>query len=499
MTRRPFLRAGTFCTLALIALVSSASVRADTFTYRDEDDKETTVEARLAGEAQGQFVLELNDGQFRIVPQGAVTDRKPADDPTPVTGAEMVKQLTDKFGSDLFRALDEKPYVVGLVLASPLPKNSEFKARSFLKKGAQFMKSVERVFEEFCKQSRLPIQSPRFPLVMLVFETDADFEKYADDTTKGRGLSAGNIAGFYSGLTNWLAIRMNECHTMEVPLHEAIHQQVYNRQLLQRLAPTPKWFNEGIATGFEGNGERVDVGPFKINSHYARLAMQEKQFGWAEVVANDRAFGGDILAGQAYVHAWCIHWMLCSRMKEQYTKYVRMQGEKKPLETITGEDRQKEFEEAFGKEVATLQKDFKTQLELGMKRQKVQPEPDKPAGYSKTQTHLGEVELTAVSSGALEVGGTLKNISPIRAMSFHVTVETDAGVYADWHVHNLESRKSATLQKQFAQKRMINAPGGVPRTFRVKVNSVTPDSRDADAWKSGKLPVPEYGGGRDAE
>lgn len=490
--------------IAAIACVTfwggtAGTSRADTFVYRDENDKEMKVEARLAGSGQGQHALEFDDGQFRIVPQGAVTERKPSDDPTPVTGAEMIRRLTEKFGADHFRAQEEKPFVVGLVLSAPLPKSADARVRAFLKKGGKFMKNVEGVFEDFCKQARLPIQSAKFPLVMLVFETDADFEKYTNDTTQGRGLSAGNIAGFYSGLTNWLAIRLNECHTMEVPLHEAIHQQVYNRQLFQRLAPVPKWFNEGIATGFEGNGDRVDVGPFKINSHYARMAMQEKLFGWDEVVANDRAFSGDILAGQAYVHAWCIHWMLCSRLKDQYTKYVKAQQEKKTLETVTGEDRQKEFEEAFGKEVTTLQKDFRQQLELGMKRQKVSPEPEKPAGYSKTTSNLAEVELTAVSSGRLEVGGSLRNISPIRAMSYHVTVETDAGVYADWHIHNLEIRKSVPLQKQFAAKRMVNAPGGFPRTFRVKVQSVPPDSREAETWKAGNLPVPVYGGGSEPE
>ena len=473
--------------------------RGDTFTYRDEDGKTVTVEARLAGEGQGQFALELDDGQFRIIPQGAVSERKPSDGPKPITPAEMITRLNEKFGTELFRAQEEKPYVIGLVLASPIQKSSDARVRAFFKKGGKFMKTVEGVFEDFCKQARLPIQPARFPLVLLVFETDADFEKYTNESTKGRGLSAGNIAGFYSGLTNWLAIRLNECHTMEVPLHEAIHQQVYNRQLFQRLAPVPKWFNEGIATGFEGNGEKVDIGPFKINSHYARLASQEKLFGWDEVVANDRAFVGDILAGQAYVHAWCLHWMLCSRHKEQYTKYVKTQSEKKTLETITGEDRQKEFEDAFGKGVSSLQKDFRQQLELGMKRQKVSPEPEKPAGFSRTTTNLAEVELTAVSGIGLEVGGTLKNISPIRAMSYHVTVETDAGVYADWHVHNLEIRKSFTLQKQIAQKVMANAPGGRPRTFRVRVKSVPPDSRDADAWRGGTLPVPVYGGGREVE
>ena len=79
-------------------------------------------------------------------------------------------------------------------------------------------------------------------------------------------------------------------------------------------------------------------------------------------------------------------------------------------------------------------------------------------------------------------------------MSYHVTVETDSGTYADWHVPSLDILKTVPLKSQVARKMMRGAPGGPSRTFRVRVRSVTPDSRDAELWKAGQLPVPEFGG-----
>jgi hypothetical protein len=41
-------------------------------------------------------------------------------------------------------------------------------------------------------------------------------------------------------------------------------------------------------------------------------------------------------------------------------------------------------------------------------------------------------------------------------------------------------------------KVMKRAPGGPARTFRVKIRSAVPESREAGEWKAGNFPVPEY-------
>src|SRR6185369_10850436 len=244
--------AGFFALLIALGL-SPRLALADKFTYRDADGKTVEVEARLAGSTAEFHALELADGQMRVIPVVAVDKREVSDGPKPLSADAMAAKLQSQFGADRFRSYSQAPFLIGLVLGSPLPKSAESRTSNFLRKVATFLKNVETAFVGFVQDARIPTKVPAFPLVVLIFETEEDFEKYHNDSTGGRGLSAQNISGFYSGLTNYLAIRLAECRTFEVPLHEAIHQQVYNRNVFQRLSSVPHWFDEGIATGFEAN------------------------------------------------------------------------------------------------------------------------------------------------------------------------------------------------------------------------------------------------------
>ena len=93
-----------------------------------------------------------------------------------------------------------------------------------------------------------------------------------------------------------------------------------------------------------------------------------------------------------------------------------------------------------------------------------------------------------------EVGGTMRNMSQIRPMSFLVTVETDGGTYAEWFLPNVAPQKISQLPPQFARKPMKGSPGGPSETFRVKVKTAVPDSETGKAWQRGQLPVPVWNG-----
>lgn len=482
--------------LALISFAINSTAIGDTFTVREDDGNTVTIEARLAGEGQGAVALERTDGRIEVVPQDRILKRQPGPDPEPLSHEAVLERLSERFGKETFRGHADAPYAIGLVLAEPLQKQYESKATTFLKKAATFMKTVEKVFIGFIDDMKIDIVKPRYPLVLIIFETDEDFIKYTEQETGGRGLSAGNILGFYNGLSNHLAIRMSECHTFETPLHEAIHQQVHNRGVLQRLAPAPAWFNEGIATGFEGNGDKINGGPLKVSARYSKAAARARTVEWDDVVADDRAFRGDVLAGEAYAHAWSIHWFLATKYRKQYVDYLKVLSQKAPLSKDDSSTRLSDFETAFGKSVGKLQSEFPQWLEQAAKRQKIAINDSKQPGYSVTQSNLAEVEMTAVrtNNGPLEVEGRMKSISHIRPMSFHITVETEAGTYAEWFHANVAPLKIVPLPKQVVQKRMANAPGGPSSTFRVRVRAVVPESEKGQQWLRGQLPTPEFGG-----
>lgn len=474
----------------------SNSVRADVFVVREDDGNQVTIEARLAGEGQGFLALERKDGRIEVVPKNQILKRQPGPDPDPISKEAMLERLTERFGRDKFRGYADQTYVIGMVLAEPLPKLYEAKAGTLLKKGAAFMRTVEKVFLEFVDDLKIDIVKARYPLVLLIFETDDDFVKYTNEETGGRGLTAGNILGYYSGLTNHLVIRMSECHTFETPLHEAIHQQVYNRGVLQRLSPAPAWFNEGIATGFEGNGERINAGPLKVIPRYARQAARSRNVDWDDVVADDRAFRGDVLAGEAYAHAWSIHWFLVTKYRKQYIQYLSVLSGKKPLEQEDAATRLRDFEQIFGKRVGQLQAEFPKTLELAAAKQKIALDSPKPLGYLLTQSNLAEVEITVANTarGNAQAEGRMRNISHLRPMSFHITVETDAGLYAEWYLPSVAPLKSVLLDREQIDKQMPNGPGGESRKFSVRVRAAVPESDVAQKWQRGQLSVPVFAG-----
>lgn len=475
----------------------------DTFTIREDDGNTAVIDARLIGEGRGVVALERTDGRIEIVPQQQVMKRVVGSDPEPITCETMIKRLKEKFGEDKFRFTAAPPYVIGLILSEPLtgPKSALYNrnAAICLKKGAAFMKEVEKGFDDYVRKLKIDLEKPRYPLVVLVFETDDDFVRFHAEDTGGRGLAAEVTQGYFNPLTNRLVIRMSECHTFATPLHEAVHQQVYNRSFLRRLAPIPVWFDEGIATGFEGDGDgtKIKNGPLKINTRYARRAMQATTVNWDDVVADDKAFRGDILAGEAYAHAWSIHWFLLTKYQKKYIEFLQVLREKPPLQIDDAETRTQDFERVFGKRIGQLQSEFPAWLHREAERLTTSSDDAPPPGFLKVQTNLAEVEMKAADAegeSVMVAEGRMRNLSQVRPMSFHIAVVTGGGSYAEWYIPNAAPLKETALPRQIARKQMKDSPGYPPRTFQIKVKTTVPDSETDRAWQRGEFPVPVWSG-----
>lgn len=467
---------------------------ADSYTYVDEEGKRTTIEARSIGSGQGFDALERRDGQLQIVPSSAIVERVPGDGPKPFDRTQMTEMLKERFGEDLIRIQEQGSFIIGLVLTAPIEKSSEGRANTFIQKASRFMNKVDDVFIRYAKLRSFPMREPKFPLVLLIFESEDDFDEYTLEATGATGLSAANIAGFYTPITNWLAVRMSSCDSFEVPLHEAIHQQMYNR-VLQRLAPVPKWFDEGIATGFEGDGERITISPSKVNPRYsAQTQALSGRVNWKTVVENDGAFTADVLAGDAYTLAWCMHWLLANHHEAEYEKYVEELASRKPLETLDSTERLDRFRDAFGVSVMDLQSEFPDRLEFASKRQRVRPKPSRTDGGSSTMQALGQVNLQVVANprlgNRLAAKGVIKNMSPLRPMTFYVTVEAGDGSYTEWIIADLKPGRTEPLAVGQLTKRFTPAVRMPLGSYKVFVRSTPADSRTSEVWKSGMVPGP---------
>ena len=509
---------------ALICVIFAClgrTAQADVITFVDRDEQRVSVEAGILGQGQGQTVLELYDGTLMVIPTAVIVNRVAKEMPKPATPEEMIAIIrrrlyrvlietkakaavadgeSEDFPMNRLRTQIEGPNLTVMVLSAPVPSKFEPRVKAFLGKASKFMDTVDNVFERYAKDMKFPLHDPKFPLVLMLFESDAEFDQYTELTTGGNTLSASNILGFYSPMTNWLTVRMSACDSFAVPLHEAVHLQMYNR-VLQRMSGAPKWFDEGIAAGFENSGEKINVNPLNINANYARKLIKgtTDQASWSQLVADDTAFQQDILAGDAYAQGWALHWMLATQKKEQYSKFVQELAQREPLAVDDKQDREKNFSERFGVSPQQLQKDFPKPFEAAVKKQKVTAvDPEHVPGHTVTQQQLGKVVMESkgqVGNGGLKsinIKGELKNISTFRAMTYYVTCEFLSGHYCDWLVPDVEPTKVMPLKSNSPTKIIPEAtPKGQPTSFRLRIVSTPADSEEAKAWKAGEVPLPK--------
>lgn len=358
---------------SLCTLFFETFVHADDFIVKLESGDTATLTARFSGEGRKATALELPDGSWKLIPSDCITERRPGPDPKPLTHDELLKQINDEFSATRTISNIDKPFIIVLVRSRPgaIDPMVEKRYQTVVKKAASFFKGMQTNFLEFVKQARIETTAVKYPLVALIFESDRHFDAYATRVTEDQGgLSSTNMAAFYDLQTNRLVIRLSECTTFDTPLHEAVHQQVYNRGILHRFAPVPAWFNEGIATGFEGDGERVRSGPKSISDRYGKMALKARIVTWKEVVARDEPFQGDVLAAEAYGHAWGLHWLLVTKYRAEYNVLVKHYASKQPLELDRPDQRIAEFEKIVGKSVAELQREFQQELPRAMARRK---------------------------------------------------------------------------------------------------------------------------------
>lgn len=481
-------------------LCFTQQLQADLFTYVNEDGETVTEEATLYGSGKrGAAMLHAllkPDGSLTLVPQGKIQKRELKAAPKPLTVAQLAARLQQRFGAEKFRFYLEKPFVIGVVLTAPLDGSdrTEVRVKSFMKKAGRFMHNVDVIFESYARKMGIELQDYQFPMAMLVFESDDDFETYAKETT-GLGAGAANVLAYYSGMSNNLILRMSECSSFDTPLHEAIHLQTTNRGVVKRLAPIPTWFMEGIATGFEGDGDRISVSPDEVNTHYALMSGVAKLLNWGDVVGLNGVFRGSILSGDAYVHAWGLHWMLVTQHPNEYLKYVQHLSTKEPFEQSSPAQQYKEFVDILKVLPESLQLKFKVELVQAILKRKIKLPPleDRTLHLEKHKQEMAIVKMTAIAysrQAPPRIEGWLQNISPFRPMTFHVTVQTDAGTYAEWYLPKVGIRRKIKLKPQNATQLMQGGRGGKWKTYHVEVEAAYPGSETAQAWANGELPVP---------
>ena len=220
---------------------------------------------------------------------------------------------------------------------------------------------LERFRDIFTRQFKGAALNSPVPTTVIVFKSDSSFGPYKP---LFRGKRA-DVAGFFhSGFdVNYITLsaeRRSQYNPLEMIFHESVHLLVDNR-----VRTSPQWFNEGLAEYFstldflpDKSGEgRVVVFGKPILRHILML-RQNKLLPLATLFAVDRSspyYNEREKSGMFYAESWAlVHFLTHGQAGQRQPQLARF------LELLaSGTPQAESFQQAFGSDYATLEKELK--------------------------------------------------------------------------------------------------------------------------------------------
>lgn len=273
----------------------------------------------------------------------------------PWTTMELREQLSHELGRE-FQLAIAGPYVV----AGPSRTVDRL---------APLFDHLYRDFQVTFTARGFKIRPPETPLIAVIYPDQAGFEQYCE--REGIRPLPG-LRGFYLPLSNRVVMYDTTRAGTETAaaldatvLHEATHQVAFNVGIHSRIGATPKWVIEGLATAFEREAMRTNDhrGPVlsRINpERYGRFQRyrQERRTprSLTEFIATDSLFETATL--DAYSEAWALTFFLLETRPSEYARYLHALAQRDPLADDSGEQRLKDFQTAFGRDLVMLEAHF---------------------------------------------------------------------------------------------------------------------------------------------
>ena len=346
----------------LLILVCS-SVQAATPLLKIHTKKEIYIGKEIVHNDEQCWLLE-RDGKMKSFSFDAVTGfKRIAKNFKPYSAAEMRSHLRLELGKE-FEIVGTTHY---LVCAAP----------GHGKKYGKLFEQLYREMHVYFSTRGFQIEPLEFPLVAIIFPDHAQFVKYAhaEGITNTRGL-----AGYYQMKTNRIALfdpaTSSQRAAINLPvsftnssfakagtstslqdtiIHEATHQVAFNLGLHSRIAETPRWIVEGLATVFEhpesrsasktgSTSSRINRERFVWFGNYVKHRRYNNSL--EKFISSDRLFQTQTL--DAYSEAWALSFFLMETRSSEYAKYLKRVASRPLLGKYTSTQRLNDFHEIFG-------------------------------------------------------------------------------------------------------------------------------------------------------
>lgn len=335
----------------------------------------------------GEIVLASQDGgKLLLTADGQLWLLQPADIISESASNQALEpQTTDEITADL-RAKLAPGFLVHKTAHFVLVYNT---SETYARWVGDLYERLYRAFANFWKQRGVRLEEPRFPLVALVFDTQAAYLQYAE---REIGPSAKAMIGYYNMQTNrivsfditgvqGLAVpggrysstamltqlfsRPEAERTVATIVHEAVHQIAYNSGLQVRLADNPKWLSEGMAMFFETpdvNNPRGWGTVGKINYHqlqqFRQYLARRPNDSLTTLISDDSRFSTKELVSGAYAESWALTYFLLKVHGDEFAGYVKELRTYPPLGECDARQRIELFKKHFGDDMPKLDAQF---------------------------------------------------------------------------------------------------------------------------------------------
>jgi hypothetical protein len=367
---------GLACLIA--AILAAAGLSADDEVTFNRDSRQQTVSGKLLVTAKdGGLMLMSRDGMlWNIEPEEIVNHSHDTQAFVPLSPSAAGKRVQAELPG--FQTVATAHYVICYGTS-----------RIYAQWVGALYERLYTAFGNYWTSRGVKLHEPELPLVVLVFP---DQDSYADYAKAEIGNAGRSIIGYYSlrsnrvtmyDLTGVEAVRRlggRRSSTGEISqllarpeaeamvatiIHEATHQLAFNRGLQARYADVPLWVNEGIALYFETPDLRNSRGWQTVGAVNRVRLDQFRQYlnsrptrSLESLMLNDRRFRDPRQALDAYAEAWALTYFLIRQKPKQYLEFVEAMAAKKPLFTVTPEQRLAEFKLAFGDDLSRLDAEF---------------------------------------------------------------------------------------------------------------------------------------------
>jgi hypothetical protein len=307
----------------------------------------------------GTVYLEVGDRYVVVLPSGRIVSLEkrealPTDRPfEPISKADLAQKLvTGRFRGFKTRTTRRYLYVY----------NSSDLFATFT---GNILETMHPKLAAYCENLGLDVQESQFPLVVLIFKTQAEFRKYRD-VPEG-------IVAYYNPLSNFIVMYEQSDLAQLAPelafkqaistiAHEGVHQILHNIGVQQRLSEWPMWISEGLADYFaptelgrrvrwKGVGFPNDLRLHELSEFYKGLGNQPSTRG--ELLR--QTVESTSLNSLGYATAWSMVHYLTKRQRKDFRDYLIEISHSKPLEPTASS---KLFSQKFGNDFIQLENDL---------------------------------------------------------------------------------------------------------------------------------------------